>query len=37
MPTLSRILQDSTIKIEIRELLLPQAVIEFALPHAEFQ
>jgi hypothetical protein len=37
MPTLPRNLQDSTITAEIRELRLPQVVIEFELPHADSQ
>jgi hypothetical protein len=37
MPTLRRILQDSTITSEIRELRLPQVVTEFELPHADSQ
>jgi hypothetical protein len=37
MPTLPGVLKDSTITTEIRELWLPQAVIEFELPHADSQ
>jgi hypothetical protein len=37
MPTLPRILQNSTITTEIGELRLPQVVKKFELPHAESQ